>query len=181
VIRLDGKDSPLGHRIARTSHEEICRSPRRLYRMCCPGYGIVHSAIFARRCWFESNKYDESFAKSEDYDLFLRTYESSRYANIPDPLFYYRLGSFSLRKQFVFRQYASKALFRHYARQGRYDKAVANIILRCAKFAAEVGYCAAGAKAKLFARRYDPISPEQKQKYTEEIELIKNTVIPIRS
>ena len=174
VVFLDENDNPLGRSLLGVSHAEICREPNRYY-------GIAHPTIFARRSWFVKNCYDERVQKSEDYSLFLKAYRTSKYANIPDPLFYYRLGySFNLKKQLVFRRSHIKVVFDHHMRQRHYGNAFLYSMYQCMKFAAEVAYCALGAKDRLLARRYQQITSDEKKSYLQEIKRIKNTDIPVR-
>jgi glycosyltransferase involved in cell wall biosynthesis len=180
-VSLDENDNPIGHRFAGVTHEEICKRPGLIGKICYPEYGMCHPVLFAGRSWFEKNRYNEAISRSSDYELFLRTHQTSRYANIPEPLFYYRLTrTFNLGKQFRHRRDVAKFTFNYHARQGRYDRAILNAVYRYAKLAAEAAYCAVGAKDKLLARRYDAITPEQRDSYREEIKQIKDTALPVR-
>jgi glycosyltransferase involved in cell wall biosynthesis len=181
-VSLDENDNPAGQYYAKTTHEEICKPRRRFCNMFYPYYGMNHPVIFAERSWFQKHRYDESISRSSDYELFLRTYETSRYANISEPLFYFRLTSaFSLKKQFRARRDVARFTFAYHAKRGRYDKAVLNAVYRYAKFAAELAHCAVGARNKLLARRYDAMAQQDREYYREEIRQIKNFILPISS
>lgn len=175
MVYLDENDIPLGHRLANTSHAEICKSPTRCY-------GMAHPTIFAKKSWFEENRYNEAIPRASDYELFLRTHKTSRYANIREPLFYYRLGSsYNLKKQLIYRPCLIRIVSVHCVKYHHYGSIIFCLANQCARFVAEVACCAIGAKNKLLKRRYQQITEDQKQLYLKEIHQIKNTNLPVHS
>ena len=56
------------------------------------GAGIVHASLLGRREWFERNPYKESMLKSQDTNLWVRSYSKHdfRVLFIREPLYYYR-------------------------------------------------------------------------------------------
>ncbi|MFP3454702.1 glycosyltransferase family 2 protein [Psychrobacter sp. SIMBA_152] len=64
-------------------------------------YPIVHASILAKKIWYERNRYNENYPRSEDYDLWCRAISKQdlRLAVLPDLLYYYREeGNLSLAK-----------------------------------------------------------------------------------
>ncbi|MEH6668009.1 glycosyltransferase family 2 protein [Psychrobacter immobilis] len=64
-------------------------------------YPIVHASILAKKSWYERNRYNENYPRSEDYDLWCRAISKQdlRLAVLPDLLYYYREeGNLSLAK-----------------------------------------------------------------------------------
>jgi glycosyltransferase involved in cell wall biosynthesis len=52
---------------------------------------FCHPSVMIKRVYLDQVRgYDEAFATSEDYDLWLRLSEVCEIANLPEPLFYYR-------------------------------------------------------------------------------------------
>jgi len=173
-VNLGRNYYPLGHNYAAPDHAQICKAPDKTYRM-------AHPTIIARKQWFLENKYDESVVKGEDFNLFLRTYTTSRYANIPEPLFFYRLqDSFSLKKQIVFRRSIANFVSAYHFNRGNYLRAFEMYMYQYLKFSAECLYCMAGAKERLLKRRYQAISDTQRQTYIEEIKKIRSTTLPLK-
>ncbi|MBF0658243.1 glycosyltransferase family 2 protein [Psychrobacter sp. NG25] len=88
------------------NHNKVygCRHVDRIYTKfdeIAPAYPIVHASILARKTWYERNRYDENYPRSEDYDLWCRAVASRdlRLAVLPDLLYYYREeGNLSLAK-----------------------------------------------------------------------------------
>lgn len=54
---------------------------------------LVHPTVVARAEWFRDNPYDEAFVRAEDYELWCRTYKTSSFAALSEPLHYYREGA----------------------------------------------------------------------------------------
>ncbi|RIX79397.1 glycosyltransferase family 2 protein [Acidovorax cavernicola] len=62
---------------------------------------IVHAAILGRRTWFLRNPYDVSLRRTEDYELWLRSFSMGDFkvSVINEPLYYYREeGSATIEK-----------------------------------------------------------------------------------
>ncbi|MEQ1347633.1 glycosyltransferase family 2 protein [Acinetobacter lwoffii] len=56
------------------------------------GFPIVHPSVMARKNWFLRNKYNESFPRSQDYELWCRSFAKNdlKIAILPELLLYYR-------------------------------------------------------------------------------------------
>lgn len=172
---LDNNDEPVGHMYAQPSHDQICSQPSRTF-------GLSHSSLLGKKSWFEKNRYDESIPLAIDFNLFFRTYKHSTFANVPEPLYYYRLDqSFNLKKQFTTRYVSAAFLFEHYKDTGQLAKALASATIQYGKFAATVLMFATGLRKKLMARRFERLSDADMAFYTQEICKIKSTKLPLRS
>lgn len=63
---------------------------------------LIHASIVGRTAWFRRNPYDAAYPRSEDHELWIRTLRTSRYAVIPEPLYFIReVGVVSARKYFA--------------------------------------------------------------------------------
>lgn len=51
---------------------------------------FIHPTVMGRTQWFRENKYDPNKRRSEDYDLWLRTVEFSKFIQSPKPMIFYR-------------------------------------------------------------------------------------------
>jgi len=173
ICYLGSSDTPVGHWPAPSSHAEICKEPNRTFRLC-------HGSILAKKSWYEKNRYDESVVMGQDFNLFFRTYEHSTFANVSQPLYYYRLDqSFSLRQQWTAREASARFLFNHYKEAGHWWPALTNMVVQYSKFAATVLIFSTGLRKKLMARRFEPLSYEELSYYKREIERIKKTELPL--
>jgi hypothetical protein len=157
---LNNKDEPVGHMYAPPSHEQICSQPNRTF-------AITHGTLLGKKTWFEKNLYDESISSAIDFNLFFRTYEHSTFANVPEPLYYYRLDqSFSLKQQRVVREASATFLFNHYKEAGDWWRALANLAKRYGKFAAAVLMFATGLRRGLMSRSFERLSDADMAFYT---------------
>ncbi len=59
-------------------------------RLALFGY-FIHPTVMGRTGWFRTNPYDEHAGWVADYELWLRTYTTSRFAVLPEPLLVYRV------------------------------------------------------------------------------------------
>jgi glycosyltransferase involved in cell wall biosynthesis len=174
IVYLDRNDVPVGHWLAPVEHFEICKEPDRNIRLC-------HGSIMGKKEWFEKNPYNESLSQAEDFELFFRTYQSSRFSNVPESLYYYRLEQFfSFRKGIAARYDSSKFLSAYYISKGQPLKAAKCVGTQILKFCAASVICLLLSKCTLLQRRYTQISEKERASYMQEIERIKQFEIPLR-
>ena len=110
VQLVDGQGKILGVALPPEQHQELVHS---MYRRT-PFY---HSSVMVRQSFYEAmNGYDERWRRSEDTDLWLRSYGHFRFHNLQEPLIRYR---FSGRQ--TLREIAERTLMLAYAayREGR--------------------------------------------------------------
>jgi glycosyltransferase involved in cell wall biosynthesis len=90
AIAIDAADEPTTLRGAQAVH---LRDPRHMLRSA----GLIHPSIVARVDWLRRHPYDPAFVRSEDHELWVRACASSRFEQIPRPLYFYReSGTFNL-------------------------------------------------------------------------------------
>jgi len=172
VCYLDKFDKPMGHQYALPLHSEICRNPSRTIGLC-------HGSILGKKTWFEEHRYDESIPFAIDFNLFLHSFDRSKFANVPEPLYYYRLDqSFNLRKQFIDRYISARFLFRYHKNAGRTGQAFLHWCIQYVKFAVTALMFSAGFRRKLIAKRFEKISEADMMFYEQEIYKIKNMELP---
>jgi glycosyltransferase involved in cell wall biosynthesis len=176
VVNLGDNDVPLGHTfLDMSTHREICRKPLRYF-------AISHPASMGRKRWFEKNLYDETISISVDANLWFRTYLHSTFANIPEALFYYRLGkAFTLKKQFDSRKTTAKFQYDHCRKTGHPGQALACLVSQYSKFAITLFAFALGTRESVMKKRYEPLNEEELQFHLNELSQIKNTKLPICS
>ena len=82
----------VGQRINPTTHEEICADPLR-------GFPLLHATLMVKADWFRQTPYDERYHSAQEWDLYLRTYRTSRFANLTEPLYLWRsIGTIGLER-----------------------------------------------------------------------------------
>ena len=173
MVYLDENDIPIGQLRVPREHDEICKQPYRFFRLC-------HASVMARKSWYERNAYDETIPLAQDFQLWLKSYRQSRFANIPCPLYYYRLAhSYNIKKA-LRRDIIASFLFKHYKQLHRLDKALFYGLLQYIKMVVVITYFVVGAREKLLDRRYDQLSNSDGKSYLKKVNIIKNTEVPLR-
>ena len=124
VFGEDG--APLGRFPLRTTHEEICADP-------WSGFYLPHPGWMGRTAWFARNPYRPDYRKTQDQDLLLRTFDSSRFACLPEILLGYRMEAASLAKRLRGRTYFARSILREAGRRGMYGAALRGVALQVAK------------------------------------------------
>lgn len=80
------------------THTELCETP-------WDSIGMSHPTWMGKREWFENFQYRPQAIRIEDQDILLRSYQTSRFAVIPNVLLGYRVESVSLKKTLLSRYY----------------------------------------------------------------------------
>lgn len=175
ICYLDGNGTPLGHWMAPPSHEQVCRNPSRTLEIC-------HGSILGRNEWFQRHRYNEQIRYAVDFDFLFRAHEFTRFGNVEEPLYYYRLEqSYSLKKQAVARHSSAKFLWAYHQKKNRFDRALYHVLIQYTKWLMALGLIAFGMKKKLLARRYIPLSSELEQTYQGELNNIHMIQLPLNS
>lgn len=86
---IDEKDQPIG---IRGVSDIYIRSGKDVIK----GSPLIHPTILVKANWYKQNKYDGNYPRAEDYELWCRTFESTVFHRITEPLFFYREGNVSL-------------------------------------------------------------------------------------
>ena len=172
---LDRNDKPLGHRYVQPLHAQICGQPSRTFGLC-------HGSILGKKSWFEKNRYDESLqlGLAEDFNLLLKSHRHSKFGNVPEPLYYCRVPSYSLKKMLIIRRNSAKFIFEYYYKEGNFSEALYYVAMQFAKFAATVLIFSTGLRKKLMARRFERLSDADMAFYNQEICKIKSTKLPLQ-
>ncbi len=172
---LNNDDDPVGCWHAPEAHEQICKNPDSTLK-------ISHGSLLGKISWFDKWPYDTSITLSVDGDMLFRAYKYSTFANIAEPLYYYRLDqSFNLKKQLIARYHRSRTLFKSYTKQGQYGKAISAWIVQYGKYAATILMFTLGLRNILLQRRYQTLSPADIGMYEKEIQNIKGIELPLKN
>jgi glycosyltransferase involved in cell wall biosynthesis len=156
VFRSDG--TLLGTRRAPTSHEQICARPWR-------GIPMAHPTWLGRVEWFRANPYREDQVRMEDRELLLRTYQSSRFAVIPEVVLAYREDSVSLKKIVQARRNTCRMAMWLAIQNGQFALAAKVIAGQCARLSMEIVAVPTGLTYKVLGSRARPATLQEKQDF----------------
>ncbi len=58
---------------------------------------LFHPTVIAKASWYRQNKYDENFVRSEDFELWCRTFDKTVFSRVYEPLFLYKEGKINIK------------------------------------------------------------------------------------
>jgi glycosyltransferase involved in cell wall biosynthesis len=58
---------------------------------------LFHPTVVAKADWYKKNKYDNDFIRSEDFELWCRTFDGTIFERVYEPLFLYREGKVNIK------------------------------------------------------------------------------------
>ncbi len=93
MASLDREDRPTGVR----GTGAFLQSPLPALRRSL----LMHATVMGRTEWFRRNPYSTAFPRSEDRELWARTMFHSRFARIPEPLYFVREGDTGSPEKYV--------------------------------------------------------------------------------
>jgi glycosyltransferase involved in cell wall biosynthesis len=148
----DGQATGLAPRTL--THAEICCRP-------WSGFSLCHPTWIGKRDWFAKYQYRPDAIRMEDYDMMLRSYQTSRFAALSDILVGYRVGPLSLKK-------IVNARYHNFITLGKKSLAEKNYLfaygalLQIAKILVETFAFTTGLQYKILRHRIgEPINPEE--------------------
>lgn len=115
ALAISESETSVGLLPFRISHEEICAHPWR-------GFYMPHPTWLGRTAWFKRFHYKvpQSYY-SDDYELLLRAYRTSKFVCIPEVLFKYRVKEKIVWKhQFKARKAVLKVQLKHFYSQSQF-------------------------------------------------------------
>lgn len=104
LINADGR--PVGMESWRgADHHEVVARPG-------GGFHFNHATWLGRAGWFRRHRYREDAVRTEDDDLMLRSFRTSRFYRMPEVLYAYRVGPVSAAASWQARRHYARALLR---------------------------------------------------------------------
>jgi glycosyltransferase involved in cell wall biosynthesis len=149
VFGVDGR--AVGKRAAPTEHEEICACP-------WAGFRLFQPTWVGRTEWFRRHRYSERAVRCEDQDLLYRSYRTSVFANVSEPLLGYREESLAMRKLLPGRWHWIKLTGASLWRDGSRGDAMRLAASQVAKASADALALGTGLGARLAVVRSGPMS-----------------------
>ncbi len=155
VFRSDG--TALGKRLGPETSAAICARPS-------GGFPMGHPTYFGHRAWFRRYGYKEEVvgAVHEDQDLLLRSYRTSKIANVPEILHGYRENKLDLAKFLNTRKWLAKSLFRTFREQGRLPVAILAVAEQVVKAGVDCIAIGSGLGYHLLRHRAQPITADER-------------------
>ena len=153
IIIFAEKGRVIGTYTFKKNHREICHRPR-------SGFYFPHPTWMGRTEWFRQHPYRIDMNKSQDQELLLRTYRSSRFACLPHILLGYQKNSLSLVNILKSRYYFSKALLIRSVLDKNYVLAT-GVLENIIKALIETFAITTGLNYRILRRRAIPVDPRE--------------------
>lgn len=137
------------------------------------GIRIAHATFCGRKPWFEKHPYNEKNLGPEDWELWQSSYRNSQFANLPEPLYFYReFDSFRIRKYLRGQMGATRMQWAMRKEFGTFNAALA-----CARnVAAITAYSAAavfGLTDRLIAKRSEPTGSDVQSEFDDALKRMR--------
>ncbi len=155
AVVFQGGGEAVGYYPVRPTHAEICARP-------WAGFYFPHPTWMGRAAWFRANRYDPAATKAQDQGLLLRTYRTSRFAALGEPLVGYRQDRIALGKVLAGRWHFSRALL-----AGAPAIALRGLAGQAAKAVFDIVAIGTGLERTLLAHRARPLADEQAKRWQE--------------
>lgn len=171
VLSFNARGEPLSLRQLPQEHERITASPLN-------GFALAHATTVASAEWWRAHLYDEVTRACEDVELWLGSYRSSRFANLPAALYFYREEqSYSFREYVAAKSELASRLWKRRAEYGA--SAVCSSLLQWPRIAAYGLAHVLGADRALVRRRGSPVSSDQAEEFLRCVQRIRTIELPL--
>ncbi len=117
TLLIDEDNNIIGRNFSKLDHLGITANP-------AIGFSMVHPTFLGRILWFKNNLYNPKLKKAQDKELLMRTYKSSKFANLNEVVIAYRKINRNKTELNKIYNTAFKALLRHYEKNGNYLKII---------------------------------------------------------
>ena len=167
-----GRDGhPIGKRAAPLEHEEICARP-------WAGFRLFQPTWLGRADWFRRHRYSERADRCEDQDLLYRSYRTSMFANIDEPLLGYREERLVARKMIVGRWHWLRLTGAQLWREGQRGAALKLASNQFAKASADALALGVGLGHRLSRLRAGPMSDAEVKQWSQVWESLETRPLP---
>jgi glycosyltransferase involved in cell wall biosynthesis len=171
-LSLAPGDLPTGRRREPEDHEQICRKP--LVR----GIYMCHPSVVGRTGWFRRHPYPVG-CRAEDAALWVSSWRDSRFANIPEPLYFYREY-----ESFDFRKYSriKSSILRIIWDYGRRTHSLAHVLGAMAFRVGQIAFfglmTGLGVQDHLIRRRSRTVDEADRRRFERAMRIIRATRVP---
>jgi len=171
VISFDAAEQPISVRQSPAGHAAITAAP-------LTGFGIVHASVLGRAEWWHKHRYNEQNRGCEDWELWFDSRGQSTFANIPEPLYFYRE-----QQAYSFRGYAGDKLqlAELVWKKRRPGGGLASLTAAAGHIARIGVYAVAqllGRQGTLIRRRGVPPGEEHRRFFEEGLRRVRSTALP---
>ena len=140
---------------------------------------LLHATITARTEWFERHPYDESLRRTEDQDLFLRTFRNLSFVHLAEALYFCREELSVRLDKYLASCREARSIYRQYGPELVGWPRTASLCVTSWLKGEIYRLCIhLNAEQYLVRRRNSPLTEEQRRVAAETIERIRSTPVP---
>lgn len=141
--------------------------------------GFSHPSVMARREWFLNHPYDPAYLRAEDRELFARTYLSTKFGRLAEPLYYYRfVDNLPLEGYLQSYRFERKVILKYGLKLVGVAGAAGLYVRSLVKSAVLLGFTAIGAGQLPQHRTYEQIAEDLRGEVDRLIEGIRLQKVP---
>lgn len=140
---------------------------------------MIHPTVCGRADWFRNNPYDSRYVRAEDYELWCRTCNTTRFHSISQSLLFYRDGCGTRPRKYLKTKETGRTIIRRYG--PRYAGNAKTCMLIAETYVKGAIYClfaGIGLERAITQRRYRKLSYCELAEAEEQIEKVKQTPVP---
>ncbi len=172
LISFDTQQRPTGVRRLPCDHAQITAAP-------LSGFRLAHASTVARTEWWRRHPYNERNRGCEDWELWFGSRGDSRFANLPELLYFYREEqAFSFAGYTRDKAELAVLLWRKRAELG-FAAAAAACTGHCARIGVYALMHVFGAEHRLVRRRGRPLTDREAATFQQACEHIRSTTLPL--
>jgi hypothetical protein len=146
-------------------HQTICQRP-------WWGFPLAHPTWMGKRDWFAAHRYRERHTRCEDQELLLRTFDTSRFAALPDVLLGYRMDRIIAGKLGLGRLNYCRELIRQAHDKPSALRATQGVLVHSAAYARDIALNATGRLGRRSRPSFYPVD----ERYLPEWEQVWRSV-----
>jgi glycosyltransferase involved in cell wall biosynthesis len=139
---------------------------------------LFHPTVIAKTSWYRQNKYDNEYIRSEDFELWCRSFNHTSFSRVYEPLFFYREGKVNIKNYVMSNQSHRKMLRKQGKEVLSKTELITEIIRSHLKSALYRFFALFRMQHFLTAKRNVPLTEAQGKKAREIIERIKQMEVP---
>lgn len=171
IVCIDAANRPLAQRCPPLAVAE----PRRILR----GEVLYHPTVCGRTEWFRAHPYDESYPRSQDFELWCRAAGELRIRNLAEPVLFYReYGGFSWGKYRRHSVLTKQILRRHGPARIGWPATLGLLAGRTAKDAVYAALALSGRAEQALTWRNRPLAAADAERYAAILAQIAQTPLP---
>jgi glycosyltransferase involved in cell wall biosynthesis len=173
LLMVDAALQPVGAILNPEAHERICcDAVRRI--------GLAHATMLADTSWWRANPYEERNFRCEDWRLLYSARDHSRFANLMEALYYYRVfDSFSLSKYAAHKLRSTRLWWELPREECSWGRALGLTCRSWLDLGVYAAASASGLRAGLIRRRGVPVSPAMRERFFEALRQIRATPLSV--